>query len=74
MLYDVLDYWKENIVVRIIVTVMLWALAALAAWYFDFWGQMAGQWNMPWLVWVTLAGFIVAGISLILTPLLEQFT
>jgi len=74
MFRDFLDYWTETMWLRIVVTVVIWIIAALAAWYFDFWDQMAVTWNMPWLVWVTLAGFIIAGISLILTPWLEQFT
>lgn len=74
MLADLLDTWRDNMILRIVAVIVIWAIAGVAAWFFDFWGQMAVNWNMPWLVWVTLAGFIIAGISLILTPWLEQFT
>lgn len=73
MIEDLLDTWRDNMVLRIIVVIVIWAIAAIAAWFFDFWGQMAA-WNMPWLVWATLAGFIIAGLSLVLSPWLEQFT
>jgi len=66
MIYDLVDWWQENIVVRIIVTVILWVLIGVAMWFFGFFASTAA-----WLIWATAIGFFIAGVSLIVSPLLD---
>lgn len=66
-----LDAWKENLVLRIAVVAVLWAIVAAVVFIWDPFGAIGGLGGLS--RWATLGGTLIAGIALILNPILEDY-
>lgn len=66
-----LDTWKENLVLRIIVVAVVYALVAAAVFVWNPFGAIGGMESLA--RWGTLIGTLIAGIALIVNPLLEDY-